>query len=367
VHHFNISFFYIDDLLDGSTFAELRMKEATMTPTGMKIIALVLLVAQSTSLVLCMRQSRLGPGPHYSPASAVIVAEVVKLLICFGVVGWKSLGTPSPAPMSRFTTWVRVLFNLRDALHLAVVGGLYAIQNNLLYTALTHLHPAIYQVTYQLKVLTTAGFSVVMLKKRLSKVQWTSLLLLAIGVAIVQLTLDSPATATSSTKESTSASLSASTMSGPVLGFVSILIAACTSGFAGVLFEAVLKRSSTTLWERNIQLALFGLIFSVFYSFSDAALLEDFFRGYTPLVWSIIFLQATGGLLIAMVVSYTDNIVKAFATSFSIILSAFLSIFFGDLSLAPLFYLGALVVILATYLYSDNPPPPEPLLPVNQA
>lgn len=42
------------------------------------------------------------------------------------------------------------------------------------------------QVTYQLKILTTALFSVLMLRKSLSRVQWVSLLLLFCGVAIVQ-------------------------------------------------------------------------------------------------------------------------------------------------------------------------------------
>lgn len=42
------------------------------------------------------------------------------------------------------------------------------------------------QVTYQLKILTTALFSVLMLRKSLSRVQWISLVLLFVGVAIVQ-------------------------------------------------------------------------------------------------------------------------------------------------------------------------------------
>ena len=42
------------------------------------------------------------------------------------------------------------------------------------------------QVTYQLKILTTALFSVSMLGKKLSKMQWFSMMLLFCGVAIVQ-------------------------------------------------------------------------------------------------------------------------------------------------------------------------------------
>ena len=42
-------------------------------------------------------------------------------------------------------------------------------------------------VRYQLKILTTAVFSVLMLNKKLIKLQWFSLVVLVAGVAMVQL------------------------------------------------------------------------------------------------------------------------------------------------------------------------------------
>jgi len=45
------------------------------------------------------------------------------------------------------------------------------------------------QVTYQLKILTTALFSVAMLGKSVAPAQWTALLLLMSGVALVQVSL----------------------------------------------------------------------------------------------------------------------------------------------------------------------------------
>lgn len=43
-----------------------------------------------------------------------------------------------------------------------------------------------FQVTYQLKILTTALFSVSMLGRRLGLYQWLSLIILMTGVALVQ-------------------------------------------------------------------------------------------------------------------------------------------------------------------------------------
>ena len=69
---------------------------------------------------------------------------------------------------------------------LLIPSGLYTLQNNLLYIALSNLDAATYQVTYQLKILTTALFSVLMLGMKLDSFKWISLVLLMAGVSLVQ-------------------------------------------------------------------------------------------------------------------------------------------------------------------------------------
>ena len=63
---------------------------------------------------------------------------------------------------------------------------LYLIQNNLLYVAASHLDAATCQVAYQLKLLTTAFFSVALLKRHISGRRWGALGLLFLGVVAVQ-------------------------------------------------------------------------------------------------------------------------------------------------------------------------------------
>ena len=142
-----------------------------------------------------------------------------------------------------------------------VPSAVYLIQNNLLYVAASNLDVATYQITYQLKILTTAMFAVTMLNKKLISTQWLSLLILIAGVAMVQL---------SDVKESKSSANVAE--QSKIVGFTAALSACCLSGFAGVYFEKILKGSDVSVWMRNVQLALLSVPMGLITSYvSDGA------------------------------------------------------------------------------------------------
>jgi UDP-sugar transporter A1/2/3 len=106
------------------------------------------------------------------------------------------------------------------------------------------------QVTYQLKILTTAGFSVLLLGKRLTGRQWVSLLLLTCGVALVQVQVPAAAAATELAQSR-------------AVGLLAVLLACFSSGFAGVYYEKLVKESSQpSLVIRNLQLGVFSLLFA---------------------------------------------------------------------------------------------------------
>lgn len=81
----------------------------------------------------------------------------------------------------------------------------------------------------------------------------------------------------------------------------------------GVYFEKILKGADISVWMRNVQLSVvaipIGLLTTFSYDYAEVSS-RGFFYGYNAIVWSVILLQALGGLLVAMVVRYADNILK---------------------------------------------------------
>ncbi|CAM9664000.1 unnamed protein product, partial [Phaeothamnion confervicola] len=246
-----------------------------------------------------------------------------------------------------------------DQLKMAVPALLYVLQNNLAYVAISNLDGPTYQLMYQLKILTTAIFSVMMLKRALSGTQWTSLVLLALGVGLVQMSSSGSGgnkSTSSATAAATAAAAPAVTDMNSIVGLGAVLAACVTSGFAGVYFEKVLKGSKVSLWVRNMQLAGYGLavgLIGVYMKDVDAVRERGFLYGYNFSVWASVALNSLGGLVVAMVVKYADNVVKGFATSISIVMTCVVSFFLFDFAITPLFVGGAVLVLYSTYLYTQ--------------
>merc|ERR1712178_310542 len=110
----------------------------------------------------------------------------------------------------------------------------------------------------------------------------------------------------------------------------------------------------TTLWIRNIQLASWSILLGMIVCLVndiDAITHDGFFQGYNSLTILIILLQAGGGLIVAVVVKYSDNIIKGFATSSGIIVSSILSAIFMDFKISIQFVLGSGLVVSAVFMY----------------
>jgi len=197
-----------------------------------------------------------------------------------------------------------------------------------------------------MKVFTTALFSVVLLDKKLSAFKWTSLVILFAGVCLV--TVDPSSFGNKNENQSF------------LIGAIAVAVSCLSSGFAGVYFEKILKGTGGSVWLRNIQLGFFGSLAAVVGMLMrdyDKVSTNGFFFGYSVLVWMVITQQAVGGLIVAAVVRYADNILKGFATSISIIVSALASVYLFEFTLTPLFAVGTLLVVISIYMYGQPDKP----------
>mmetsp|Transcript_7654 Transcript_7654/g.10016 ORF Transcript_7654/g.10016 Transcript_7654/m.10016 type:complete len:437 (+) Transcript_7654:94-1404(+) len=352
-----------------------RKKQSPKTGAAVliKYVALFLLVAQMVGLVLLMRFSRTNQDPNkpmYLASTAVFAMEVMKLIICLLVVAFQSNGA-----LLR-ELYLHVIQSPMEIVKLTIPSLLYTIQNNLLYLALTNLDAATYQVCYQLKILTTALFSALLLQRKFSGQKWASLVVLTVGVAIVQISGSGDQHSThvhhhhaETGVDASSASINSDAQQNRVIGLIAVLCAACTSGFAGVYFEKILKGSRTSLWIRNIQMGLPSCIIAyvtIYIKDAEAVQTQGFFGGYSNLVWTVVTVQAVGGLIVATVVKYADNVLKVFATSFSIVVSCIISAFLFEFHPTYMFLCGASLVVTATVMYSSPEASDKPTLKIRK-
>ena len=345
--------------------------------TRLLLFRLVTLAVQNAALSIVMHYSRVSipPSKAYSPASAVLLNEILKGLISFSVAViqvFNSKESPYRKSLSLSILHVyREIFSA-DSWKLSIPAILYVIQNSLQFVAIGNLPVATFQVTYQMKILTTAAFSVALLRKSLSTTKWMALCFLAFGVGIVQI---QSASASGPVHKSVNIPVGSAHEAAPVhihimsplKGFGAVTAACFTSGLAGVYFEMVLKGSKADLWVRNVQLSLFSLVPALFpIIFSDhrnsQGFLKDLLRNFGGWAWGTVAIQTFGGLITAVVIKYSDNILKGFATSLAIILSFLASVALFDFKLTPSFLVGSTIVLSATLMY--NQPAGKETIPI---
>ncbi|CAF0849525.1 unnamed protein product [Brachionus calyciflorus] len=316
----------------------------------LKWASLVILVVQNASTILLLRYVRTVPGDLFFSTTAIVCQELIKMLASIVLLYCESFSFTE----LKSTINQQIISNRMDSIKTGIPALLFTIQTNLVYLAISNLDAAVFQVTFQLKILTTAIFMVFLLKKSLRFLQWVALLILFAGISIIQI------------QNVKSSKNSDADQKNALFGLFCVVLACVLSGLAGVYFEKILKNSKTSIWVRNIQLSLFGTFFAlmtVYISDYDKIEAKGFFFGYNSVVWVNIIIQSAGGLLVAVVIKYADNILKGYATSIAIIVSCLASVYLFDTVINMVFAFGTLLVVVSVVLYSYTPP--SPTLPTN--
>lgn len=335
-----------------------------------RLFLLFLMTAQNSSVVLLSRYTRAGVKKEdlYVINDMVMVTEMAKIVFS--------------AALEQNHTNGHLLQSIReniierpiDFLRILIPSLLYLVQNSLLYVAISNLTAPMFQVTYQCKLLTTAIVSVIMLQRKYSFKQWVCLTALGIGVAIVVLgAREDGADEKKETDAANAQNLAA--------GLLAVTVACLCSAFAGVYFEKMLKRPTVdggmarapvSMWMRNVQMAFFSVCIAWINMIRETdeargytgelnedtnqPVVKPFMHGFTTYAYGIVLLQAGGGMLVAAVIKYADNVLKGMATGVSVVTATFFSTFLFGTTLSGQFALGAGIILVSVYLFSNDMP-----------
>lgn len=326
------------------TMMEPTVKPGVLSTMGLKVLAL--LACQNAFKNILMRFVMKDHG-GFLLSTAVIVVELLKLFFstCYIVFYQKQ------------SAWSIVTFirsDWKNTLLLIVPATSYSLQMSLEYIAMANIDPASFSVLVQMKMLTTAMFFRTILKKRLMKKQFISLVILTVGVMLCSMKTSNDESKEDSVGDKT-------------LGIAATLGIACSSGFASVYTEKVIKAARKTsnvskqgdfgLAHMQAQLAIVSLVILGAYAFIqdfNEIMTKGFFYNYNAAAAFSSLNSAVGGLIVAAVLKYADSVLKGYATAVSVVLTGVSSNLLFGTNLTLFYGMGIVNVIVAVLLYNSS-------------
>jgi UDP-sugar transporter A1/2/3 len=220
---------------------------------------------------------------------------------------------------------------------------IYGVMNILSFVSLRNISAGMFTIFAQCKILTTAVFSSIILRRHYSWTKWRALVALMMGVLLFAEPIWGDPEKSKSIEGGNA-----------IVGTGAVLIEVSLSGFASIYFEKVIKTDPLKLniWERNFQLALGSLPVYMIFIAHEGGGVAGFCGGWSLVAFLLSLLGAAGGLLVALSIKYGDSILKTLATTGAIILSSLLDHLLMDGPLTPSMMIAGIQVILAICNYT---------------
>lgn len=292
---------------------------------------------------LLMEASKDGGRYPYNVATVPLMSELMKFFLS-AILLYKAHNR-DPKGTQMTTDWKSVLL-------FPIPSVIYLFHNNVQFYTMAYVDAATYQILGNLKIVTTGALFYIALKRHLSRIQWLALVLLMAGATTSQIN-----------------SNGGGTLQAPIQGYILGIVSACLSATAGVYTEFLMKKNNDNLYFQNLQLYGFGTIFNAVRltvddynsSYENGFWLSTGLRGWNSVTWMIAINFAFSGLFVSWIMKFADTIVKVYATSSAMLLTALLSVWFFDLEPTLQLFLGILIACISINLYfmpNDSPPPP---------
>jgi len=311
--------------------------DSGITAMGLKV--LILLAVQNSSKNLLMRYV-MKEKPKFLTSAAVIGSECTKLTLSVFYILF--IEKQSVASIIKYFKDDR-----KNTILVIVPASAYNLQMTLEYIALANLDAAMFSVLVQTKLLFTAIFSAIIIRKKLKYIQIISLTLLTVGVMLCNMKFGD-STGVSNSK-----------------GVIATLGIAVSSGFASVYTEKVIKsqrlnspvKGQYSLAYTQVQLASMSLLaMGIYACFTDLRqIIENgLFHNFNGGAFLTVFNSALGGLIVASVLKYADSVLKGYATAISVIATGLMSMIMFGTELHVVYFMGIINVVMAVLLYNGK-------------
>lgn len=312
-----------------------------------KLFVLCLLCMQNTLFTVLRRYSQGVLKENYSKYEVLLVGELIKFV-------YSAYKIKSALPRDeRIVPKLRYL--LRRSSKMAILALIYGAMNILSFVALRNISAGIFAVFAQMKIITTATCSSVMLGRSYSMTKWRALISLMMGVLLF------------SEPMWNRQDLSVNPEGGNVvLGTAAVMIEVTLSGFASIYFEKVIKTDPEQLgiWERNYQLAFGSAPVYIAFLLWDGGGDVGYLGGWSVVAGMLSLLGAAGGMLVALSIKHGDSILKTLATTGAIVISSALDHYLLGGPLTSVMLIAGVQVILSICNYTFDASPPEPPLQI---
>ena len=314
---------------------------ATKFAMSIRTGILVALLLQNSGYTLLRKYSTMTED--VSSREILLVGEIIKFVFStYIVVTGNEMSDAEGVGLSK------LMWLLKKSFKMLVLAAIYLAMNVLSFVALQYIGAGEFTVCAQLKILTTAGCSVLILGTSLSTTKWRALLLLVLSCILVA----SPDLGSFGGAHSGLATRG--------LGYAAVLTEVTLSGAASIYFEKFLKSSTEviTIWERNFQLSFYSIIiYAAMMAYDSQHVDRVAWANWSSLTFAVSCLGAAGGLLVAATLKYADSILKTMATAGAIVISTVLGHFFLDGPMDLVMAIGSLCTIIAICNYTFDASP----------
>lgn len=235
----------------------------------------------------------------------------------------------------------RVTFDAKRFASFALPGLCYFVANNCMLLIIGELGPTTYQITNNLKILSTGLLMRVVLNRPLTALQWRALLILFLGATTAEMT-------------------DANSLRGTVWGYVLVLINTFVAASGSVFSEKLLKgdgsvAASDSIHWQNLQLYFYGIVYGMIpILLKGDAVKNGLFAGFNFYAWMSLIVLAFAGLTVSFILKYLDNIYKCFVSAMSMLVVAIIHVSIEHETLPIRLAISISLVTVALELYANT-------------